>query len=121
MEDARGDLLDKRFYKINDVSLITGVPQPTLRYWEKEFTRLKPKRNRGGTRLYTPADIELIRRIRYLVHDKGLKIQAAREALRDNGDELSRRLGVIERLKEIRERLLGLDAALAGRRTEPDK
>ena len=46
--------LDKKYYKIRDVAEMIGVPCSTLRFWEKEFSDLRPKRNDGGTRFYTP-------------------------------------------------------------------
>lgn len=109
---------DKRYYKIRDVSEMTGVNQPTLRFWESEFPALKPRRNDGGTRFYTPADIELIRQIRYLLKDKGLKISAARDELSRRGDEIKRRTDAIERLKQIRATLVSLGEALTARRRE---
>ena len=67
------DKLDKRFYKIGDVAEILHIPESTLRYWEKQFTIINPRRNAKNTRLYTPADIEVIRKIHYLVKEKGFK------------------------------------------------
>lgn len=52
--------LDKKFYKIGDVSDILGIPESTLRYWETQFTIIKPKRNKKNIRYYTPHDIEII-------------------------------------------------------------
>ena len=69
----------KRYYKISEVVDMTGVVASTLRFWETQFSILSPKRNDRGTRFYTPADIDTINMIKYLLHDKGLKIEAARE------------------------------------------
>ena len=76
----------KRYYKISEVVDMTGVVASTLRFWETQFSILSPKRNDRGTRFYTPADIDTINMIKYLLHDKGLKIEAAREELRINRD-----------------------------------
>ena len=73
---------DKRYYKIREVAELLQLPASTLRFWESQFTILKPKRNDGGTRFYTPSDIETLKMIKYLVKDKGLKIEAAQEAVR---------------------------------------
>ncbi len=116
------DSLDKKYYKIREVSEMLELPAPTLRFWEREFPDLKPRRNEGGTRFYTPGDIETLRIIRFLVKDKGLKIAAAREMLRTNREGLSRRSDAIERLRGIRETLKGLLGALTSRghsKTEP--
>lgn len=75
------DSLDKKYYKIREVSEIIGVPPSTLRFWEKQFPSISPKRNSGRTRYYTPGDIERIQMIHYLLKDKGLKIEAAQEVL----------------------------------------
>ena len=111
------DPLDKKYYKIRDVVEMLEVSAPTLRFWEKEFPRLKPRRNQGGTRFYTPADIETLRKIKFLVKEKGLKIAAARKALgrqNDDRNDTDRKLDVINRLKAIRETLTGLSKALGG-------
>lgn len=99
------DSLDKKYYKIGEVSEILGIPMSTLRFWESKFTIIKPHRNAAGTRFYTPGDIEKIRMINYLVKDKKLKIEAAQEQLRNNATGVSRRYEAIERLKKVRSQL----------------
>ncbi|MBD3256844.1 MerR family transcriptional regulator [candidate division GN15 bacterium] len=75
------DLDQKRYYSISEVSRLTGLEQYVLRYWEKEFPLLKPRKNRGGNRLYTVKEIELINRINYLRKEEGLTIAGARSKL----------------------------------------
>lgn len=104
--------LNKKFYKISDVAAILGIPASTLRFWEKEFTIIKPRRNAKNIRFYTPADIEIIRKIYYLVKEKGLKLDAAQEQIRHNRANVDKRFEVIERLKSIRAELLEIDEAL---------
>lgn len=107
----------KQFYKIKEVAEIVGVPQSTLRFWEKEFpTRIKPVRNPGGQRYYRPSEIETIRMIHYLLKTKGMKIDAVREYMRSNPHNVSRRLEVLDELKGIRNELAGLLRALGGRK-----
>jgi DNA-binding transcriptional MerR regulator len=106
------DELDKRFYRIGDVADILNVPASTLRFWEKEFTIIKPRRTSKNIRLYTPKDIETIRMIYYLVKEKGLKLDAAQAQIRSNRDGVSKRFEVVERLKTMREDLLNLQKAL---------
>ena len=96
------DNLDKKYYKIGEVAQILNLPQSTLRFWEKKFTIIHPRRNDRGTRFYTPADIERLRMVHYLVHEKGLKIDAAISQVNNNRSNISRRFEVIERLKSIR-------------------
>ena len=75
------DLDEKRYYSISEVSRLTGLEQYVLRYWEKEFPLLKPRKNRGGNRLYTVKDIELVNRINHLRKEEGLTIAGARSKL----------------------------------------
>lgn len=106
------DDLDKQYYKIRDVADMLGVPASTLRYWEKEFPQYAPRRSAGNVRYYKPSDIEQLRIIKYLVKDKGLKIEAAKEQLRVNSGNVSRQQAVIERLQSVRDRLEELRKAL---------
>ena len=107
------DKLSKKFYRIGDVAEILNVPTSTLRFWEKQFTVIKPKRNAKNIRVYTARDIETIKMIYYLVKEKGLKLDAAQAMIRRNRDGISKQFEVVERLKQVREQLLLLDNALA--------
>ena len=104
--------LNKRFYRIGDVAEILGIPASTLRFWEKEFTIIKPTRNAKNTRLYTPKDIDTIKMIHYLVKEKGLKLDAAQAMIRRNREGVSKRFEVVERLKGIKAQLQTLNKAL---------
>ena len=106
------DELNKRFYRIGDVAEILGIPTSTLRFWEKEFTIIKPHRSAKNARLYTAKDIETIKMIHYLVKEKGLKLDAAQAQIRANRDGVSKRFEVIERLKEAKSTLLELQKSL---------
>ena len=107
------DKLSKKFYKIGDVAEILNVPTSTLRFWEKEFTVIKPKRNTKNIRVYTVKDIDTIKMIYYLVKEKGLKLDAAQAMIKRNRDGISKQFEVVERLKGVREQLMQLDNALA--------
>ena len=104
--------LDKKFYKIGDVAQILGLPESTLRYWESQFTIIKPRRNAKNIRFYTPADIETIRKIYYLVKEKGFKLDAAQAQIRANRDGVDKRFEVVQRLKGVRNQLKELQQAL---------
>lgn len=101
--------LSKRYYRIGDVASILNIPTSTLRFWEKEFTIIKPVRNQKNTRLYTPKDIETIKMIHFLVKEKGLKLDAAQALIRRNRDGVSKQFEVIERLKGIKAKLQTLN------------
>lgn len=106
------DSLDKKYYRIREVAEILGIPASTLRYWEGQFTVIKPKRNSHGTRFYTANDIEKIRMVYYLVKEKGLKLEAAQEQLKHNHTGVSRRSQAVTRLKAIRTELQSMLDAL---------
>ena len=104
--------LDKKFYKIGDVSEILGIPESTLRYWETQFSIIKPKRNKKNIRYYTPNDIEIISKIYYLVKEKGLKLDAAQAQIRHNRDGVDKRFDTIEQLKNIKSQLQAFQKSL---------
>ena len=93
--------LTKNYYKIGEVAEILGIPASTLRFWEKEFTIIKPKRNSKNTRFYTPEDVETIKMVYYLVKEKGLKLDAAQQQIRVNRHNVSQRSEVINRLESV--------------------
>lgn len=109
------ETIDKKYYKISEVADLLGIPASTLRFWEKHFTIIKPRRNEHGTRFYTPADIESIRMIYYLVKDKGFKLEAAQDEIKRNRDGVSRQHRAIERLTAVKHELENLLAALSRR------
>ena len=109
--------LSKVYYRIAEVSEFVGVPQSTLRYWEKEFPReVKPMRNSGNIRYYTPEQVETLKLIKFLVHTRGMKGEAARKELRGNSKNVSRRVEIIEKLQEVRAELKNILGALEKRR-----
>jgi DNA-binding transcriptional MerR regulator len=83
----------KRYFTIGEVSELCGVKPHVLRYWEQEFTQLKPVKRRGNRRYYQHHEVLLIRRIRELLYDQGFTINGARNRL----DEL-----VAEPAKSVR-------------------
>jgi DNA-binding transcriptional MerR regulator len=74
--------LDKLYYSIGEVSSLTGIEAYTLRYWEKEFPKLKPKKSKTGQRDYMKKDIELILTIKDLLYSQKFTISGAREKLK---------------------------------------
>lgn len=107
------DELSKKYYRIREVSDLTGIPASTLRFWESRFTIITPHRNDRGTRFYTPRDIEIISMIHYLVKDRGLKLEAAQELIRANPEGITRRHRALERLRNIRATLKDLIDTIA--------
>src|SRR5213595_248047 len=74
----------KRYFTIGEVSDLCGVKPHVLRYWEQEFTQLKPVKRRGNRRYYQHHEVLLIRRIRELLYEQGFTISGARNRLDEN-------------------------------------
>ena len=81
MEKPQPELPPKRYFTIGEVSDLCGVKPYVLRYWEQEFTQLKPMKRRGNRRYYQHHEVQLIRRIRGLLYDEGFTISGARNRL----------------------------------------
>jgi len=75
----------KRYFTIGEVSELCGVKPHVLRYWEQEFTQLKPVKRRGNRRYYQHHEVLLVRRIRDLLYEQGFTISGARHRLDDAG------------------------------------
>ena len=73
--------INKLYYSISEVSTITGLKQYVLRYWETEFTQLKPSKNRAGNRIYRSHDIDVIMGIKSLLYDRKYTIKGAKQHL----------------------------------------
>ncbi len=73
----------KLFYKISEVSRLTGLESYVLRYWETEFTELAPRKNKGGQRVFEQKDIDKILIIKRLLYEEGLTIAGARKRLEE--------------------------------------
>lgn len=82
-EQRLPDIPAKRYFTIGEVSELCGVKPYVLRYWEQEFTQLKPVKRRGNRRYYQHHEVLLIRRIRDLLYDQGFTISGARNRLSD--------------------------------------
>lgn len=111
---------DRLYYRIGEVSTITGVPSYVLRYWESEFKLLRPKKSSAGQRLYRKRDVELALRIKTLLYDERLTLEGAKKRLlgesRRQDDQLDlglRPLAVGDTLRRVRLRLEALRRLLA--------
>jgi DNA-binding transcriptional MerR regulator len=85
MENPLPPIPPKRYFTIGEVSELCQVKPYVLRYWEQEFTQLKPMKRRGNRRYYQHHEVLLIRRIRGLLYDQGFTISGARNRLSDLG------------------------------------
>ncbi len=83
MEKSLPSIPAKRYFAIGEVSELCGVKPHVLRYWEQEFTQLKPMKRRGNRRYYQHHEVLMIRRIRDLLYDQGFTISGARNKLHE--------------------------------------
>lgn len=74
-------ILEKKYYSIGEVATLIDVNATVLRFWEKQFSAIKPSKNRKGNRVYTHSDIHLLEKIRILVKDRGFTLKGAAEQL----------------------------------------
>ena len=105
------DEIEKKYFTIGDVSEILGEAPSLIRFWEKEFTQLKPNKTEKGTRKYTQKDIELLKYIHYLVKQKGYTLDGAKEALR-NEKKATQKAELVNKLSEVRDFLMQLKQQL---------
>ncbi|MDQ8033700.1 transcriptional regulator [Bordetella genomosp. 1] len=106
----------KRYFTIGEVSDLCGVKPHVLRYWEQEFTQLKPVKRRGNRRYYQHHEVLLIRRIRSLLYEQGFTISGARNRLGDARDvphdaDAAVRLSATE-IQSLRNELHDISASL---------
>lgn len=109
MQPTGTEIPEKRYFRIGEVSAITGLESYVLRYWETEFPKIKPARSRSGQRLYKRQDIEIILLIKELLYEKKFTIEGARKYLRQQdkrskSDDQSQPIT----LEQIRDELLAL-------------
>lgn len=102
----------KLYYSISEVARMFGVNESLLRYWEKEFPLIAPKKASGNIRQYRKEDIENIRLVYHLVKERGMTLQGARERLKANPEATTRTAEITERLKRVREELVSMRKAL---------
>nr|WP_175497688.1 MerR family transcriptional regulator [Proteiniphilum acetatigenes] len=101
---------DKRlFYSIQEVADHFAVNVSLLRFWEKEFENINPKKTAGGTRQYTREDIQQVEIVYHLVKEKGMTLEGARQTLKSKKDEEEKRVEILSRLTEIKKELLSLE------------
>ena len=96
MENLLPSIPEKRYFTIGEVSDLCGVKPHVLRYWEQEFTQLRPMKRRGNRRYYQHHEVLMIRRIRDLLYDQGFTISGARNKLHEGVDIESTKLCIGE-------------------------
>lgn len=103
---------EKIWYGIGETAEALGVPASTLRFWEKEFDMIKPRKNKKGDRFYSKNDIAILRTIQYLTKVKGYTLQGAKVALKSNFIKEAETAAIVDTLQKIKEKLLEVKALL---------
>ncbi len=98
--------ITKLYYPIGEVAEIFGVNTSLIRYWEKEFDILKPRKNRKGNRLFTKKDLENLKIIYHLVKEKGYTLDGAKLKLKNNKSDVLQNQQIIDSLQSIKSFLI---------------
>jgi DNA-binding transcriptional MerR regulator len=104
--------MERLYYSISEVSKELGINASNLRFWEKEFKQLNPRRNAKGTRFYTTEDIALVKQIMLLVNEQNLTLEGARHKLSNKKDQVTKQQQLVERLRKVRAELVSISKAM---------
>ena len=100
------ELPEKRYYGIGEVAKAFGVNTSLIRFWEKEFDVLQPKKNAKGNRKFTPQDIKNLQLIYHLVKERGFTLEGAKTHLKEEKQKVLSNFEVIQKLQMVRAELL---------------
>ena len=98
--------IKKIYYSIGEVANILKVNPSLIRFWEKEFDIIKPKKNQKGNRFFTTEDIEQLKLIYFLVKEKGMTLKGAKQSLKKNKQKTIKNQELTDRLQKIRSILM---------------
>ena len=104
--------IEKLYYSIGEVADLFKVNISLLRFWEKEFDILKPKKNKKGNRMFTTKDLDNLKIIYHLVKERGYTLEGAKKKLKENKDDTINNIEIVNRLKDIRQFLVKLKEQL---------
>jgi len=93
---------EKLFYKIGEVADMFAVNVSLIRFWEKEFEILKPKKNNKGNRMFTKKDVDNLTIIYHLVKERGFTLEGAKQKLKENKGDTIDNIEIVNKLKDIR-------------------
>ena len=102
------DLPEKRYYAIGEVAKAFGVNTSLVRFWEKEFAILKPKKNTKGNRKFTPEDIKNLKLIYHLVKERGFTLEGAKIHLKEAKKQVLSNFEIISKLEGVKNELIKL-------------
>lgn len=102
----------KLYYSIGEVSKMFGVNTSLIRFWEKEFSIIQPKKNKKGNRLFTTTDVDNLHLIYHLVKERGFTLEGAKKKLKENKTETRNEFEMVKSLTKIKSFLLDLKEEL---------
>ena len=100
------ELPEKRYYGIGEVARAFDVNTSLIRFWEKEFDVLKPKKNAKGNRKFTPEDIKNLKFIYHLVKERGFTLEGAKTHLKEGKKESLNNYQIVSKLENVKQQLL---------------
>tara|TARA_B000000557_G_scaffold238166_1_gene215464 strand:- start:759 stop:1094 length:336 start_codon:yes stop_codon:yes gene_type:complete len=103
---------NKIFYSIGETAKMFNVTVSLIRFWEKEFSVLKPKKNKKGNRLFTKKDLENLKIIYHLVKERGFTLNGAKKKLKENKKDTIDNIKIVNKLKDIKHFLIKLKEEL---------
>ena len=106
------DLPERLYYNIGEVATAFGVNTSLIRFWEKEFDVLKPKKNAKGNRKFTPQDIKNLELIYHLVKERGFTLDGAKIHLKENKQKTLDQFEIIRKLESVKAELLKIKEQL---------
>ena len=104
--------VEKLYYSIGEVARIFGVNTSLIRFWEKEFDVIKPKKNKKGNRFFTKQDIDNFNLIYHLVKERGMTLQGTKKKLKENKEDTINNFEIVKSLNDIKNLLLEIKDAL---------
>ena len=104
--------IEKLYYSIGEIADMFEVNVSLLRFWEKEFDILKPKKNKKGNRMFTTKDLYNLKIIYNLVKERGYTLEGAKKKLKENKEDTINNIEIINRMKDIRQFLVELKEEL---------
>ena len=102
------NLPEKRYYRIGEIAKAFNVNPSLLRFWEKEFKEIQPRKKEGGARKYTPDDVNTLQKIYYLLKEKGLTIEGVKKQLKLKNLSEDGNLELIQKLEQLKSDLVQL-------------
>lgn len=96
---------NKRYYTMGEIATAFDVNQSLIRFWDKEFDILKPKKNAKGNRLFTPEDVKNFQLIYHLVKERGFTLEGAKIHLKEGQKKTLNKFEIIQKLESIKEQL----------------